>query len=174
MYKINSLKWNISRLKILCLGTSIWTLLFQFTGVHCTGIWQMCKLYKISLSQRSLCMWSSSSPPWLWGQAGLVLRVATRKCRAVEGHPWWLSSKESACQCRRFEFNPWVGKIPWRREQQPTPGFLPGESHGQRSLAGYCPRDHKESDITKQLSAYYFRMLRPSPQMGHAWYPGFW
>ena len=37
--------------------------------------------------------------------------------------------------------NPWVGKIPWRRKWQPTPVFLPGESHGQRSLAGYSPRD---------------------------------
>ena len=35
--------------------------------------------------------------------------------------------------------NPWVGKIPWRRAWQPTPVFLPGESHGQRSLAGYSP-----------------------------------
>ena len=36
-------------------------------------------------------------------------------------------------------FDPWVGKIPWRRAWQPTPVFLPGESHGQRSLAGYSP-----------------------------------
>ena len=48
--------------------------------------------------------------------------------------PWWLSDKESACQCRRLGFNPWVRKIPWRRAWQPTPVFLPGESHGQRSL----------------------------------------
>ena len=38
-------------------------------------------------------------------------------------------------QCRRPGFDPWVGKIPWRKEWQPTPVFLPGESHGQRSLA---------------------------------------
>ena len=47
--------------------------------------------------------------------------------------------KESACQCRRCErygFDPWVGKIPWRRTWQPTPVVLPGESHGQRILAG--------------------------------------
>ena len=42
----------------------------------------------------------------------------------------------------------WVGKIPWRRKGQPTPVFLPGESHGQRSLVGYGPRGHKESDTT--------------------------
>ena len=43
----------------------------------------------------------------------------------------------------------WVGKIPWRRKWQPTPVFLPGESHGQRSLAGYSPQGHKESDTTE-------------------------
>ena len=42
-------------------------------------------------------------------------------------------------QFRRPGVNPWVGTIPWRREWQPTPVFLPGESHGQRSLAGYSP-----------------------------------
>ena len=40
-------------------------------------------------------------------------------------------------ECRRPGFNPWIGKIPWRRKWQPTPLLLPGESHGQRSLAGY-------------------------------------
>ena len=52
------------------------------------------------------------------------------------GLPWWLSSKEAACQCRRPRFNPWLGKIPWRRKWQPTPVFLPGQSHGHRSLVG--------------------------------------
>ena len=60
--------------------------------------------------------------------------------------PWWLNGKESACQYRRLkrcEFNP------WRRKWQPTPVFLPGESHGWRSLAGYGPWGHKESDTTE-------------------------
>ena len=52
-------------------------------------------------------------------------------------------------QCRRHRFHPWVRQIPWRGKQQPAPGFLPGESHGQRSLAGYSPRGHKESDTTE-------------------------
>ena len=42
---------------------------------------------------------------------------------------------------RGFRFSPWIRKIPWRRKCQPTPVFLPGESHGQRSLAGYSPQD---------------------------------
>ena len=45
-------------------------------------------------------------------------------------------------------FDAWVGKIPGRREWQPTPVFLPGESYGQRSLEGYSPWGHKESDMT--------------------------
>jgi hypothetical protein len=53
------------------------------------------------------------------------------------GHPRWLRGKEPACQYRRCGFDPWVGKIPWRREWQPTPVFLPGEFHAQRNLAGY-------------------------------------
>ena len=53
---------------------------------------------------------------------------------------------------RKSGFNPWVGKIPWKREWQPTPVFLPGEFHGQRSLVGYSPRACKESDMPAQLS----------------------
>ena len=56
-----------------------------------------------------------------------------------EGLPRWLSGKESACQCWRRQFNPWVRKIPWRKKCQPTPVFLPGKSHGQRTMAGYSP-----------------------------------
>ena len=59
---------------------------------------------------------------------------------------FFLTTVSPACQwrrCKRFGFNPWVGKIPWRRKWQPTPVFLPGEFHGRRSLVGYspwCPR----------------------------------
>ena len=53
------------------------------------------------------------------------------------GFPGSSAGKESACQCRRHGFIPWVGKIPWRRKWQPTPVFLPGKSHRQRNLAGY-------------------------------------
>ena len=53
--------------------------------------------------------------------------------------PWWLSGKESSCQCRRHGFDPWIEMIAWRREWRPTPVFLPGEFHGQRSLVGYSP-----------------------------------
>ena len=54
-------------------------------------------------------------------------------------------------QCRKCGFDPWVGKIPWRRERLPTPVFLPGDSHGQRGLAGCSPRGRKESDTPERL-----------------------
>ena len=65
------------------------------------------------------------------------------KCTSYKlsrGLPRWLSGKESTYQCRWYKrgwFDPWVGKIPWRRKWQHTPVFLPGEPRGQRSLAGY-------------------------------------
>ena len=48
-------------------------------------------------------------------------------------------------------FNPWVGKISWRRKWQPIPVVLPGKSHGQRSLVGYRPWGHRELDTTEGL-----------------------
>ena len=70
------------------------------------------------------------------------------------GFLWWLllgslvaQTVKNLPECRRRRFDPWVGKIPWRRERQPTPVFLSGEFHGQRG---------KESDMTKQLSLSTF------------------
>ena len=68
------------------------------------------------------------------------------------GLPGWLRGKESPCQHRRHGFNPWVGKIPWWKAWHLTPVFLPGESHGQRSLVGYSPWGHKELDTTERLN----------------------
>ena len=67
--------------------------------------------------------------------------------------PRLCTGKESTCQRRRCRLHPWVGKIPWRRKWQPTPVFLPGKSHGQRSLMGYNLWDRRESDMTEQLWA---------------------
>ena len=71
------------------------------------------------------------------------------------GLAWWLSGKESASQCRRHRFNPWAGKIPWRRTWQPSPVFLPGKSHGQRSLMGCSPvcGAAKELDMAQPLNS---------------------
>ena len=69
----------------------------------------------------------------------------------VLGLPGGTSGKEPACQLRghkRCGFDPWVRKIPWKRAWQPTPVLLPGESHGQGSLAGYSLQGCKELDTT--------------------------
>ena len=68
------------------------------------------------------------------------------------GLPQWSSDKESACntgETNRHRSDPPVWKISWRRAWQPTPVFLPGESHGQRSLVGCIPRGQKELDMTE-------------------------
>ena len=70
------------------------------------------------------------------------------------GFPDGVSGKESARQCRRCRFEPWVGKIPWKRKWQHTPVFLPGISHGQRSLAGYSPWGCKELDKAEWLKQH--------------------
>ena len=65
-------------------------------------------------------------------------------------------------QCRRrkrHRFDPWVGKIPWRRKWQLTPVFLPGESHAQRSLVGYSPWGRTESDATKATEHTFMYLL---------------
>ena len=67
-------------------------------------------------------------------------------------------------QCRRLECNPWIGKIPWRREWLPLPVLLPGESRGQRSLAGYSPWgrkrvQHNWATNTFTFTFSYFRFI---------------
>ena len=58
----------------------------------------------------------------------------------------------NAGDIKRHACDPWVRKNPWRREWLPTPVFLPKESHGQRSLAGYSPWGREQSDPTEQLT----------------------
>ena len=60
-----------------------------------------------------------------------------------------LQSQTRLSDWKRLRFDPGVGKILWRRAWQLTPVFLPGKSHGQRSLAGYSPWGHQESDTTE-------------------------
>ena len=87
------------------------------------------------------------------------------------GLPTWYGGKESACnagdcpKCRRLGFDPWVRKILWRRKWQPTPVFLPGKSHGQRSLGGYSPRGRRvrRDWATKQQAFVYvlYQLILP-------------
>ena len=66
--------------------------------------------------------------------------------------PSGAGGEEPACQsrrCQRPRFDPWVGKVSWKRKWLPTPVFLPGEPHGQGSLEGHSPYGYKESDTTE-------------------------
>ena len=90
----------------------------------------------------------------------------------------WQLCKESTCQyrrCERHRFDPWVGKMPWRRAWQPTPVFLRGESHGQRCLVGYGPEGCKEptqlsnlacTHIERETNNQNCRTSRTSPLQG--------
>ena len=89
---------------------------------------------------------------------------------------WWLSGKESTCQCMRQGFDPWVRKIPWRRKWHPTPVFLPGKSHGQRSLVGFSPWGHQESGTVEVTARAHTQdlvegLLRCTLRIGGGW-PG--
>ena len=80
-----------------------------------------------------LILWLKPSSPVLH------LSAMERAAFRYQCFPGGASGKEPACRDKRPWFNPWVRKIPWRRKLQSTPVFLLGESHGQRSLAGYSP-----------------------------------
>ena len=78
----------------------------------------------------------------------------------------WLSGKVSACWCRRLGFDSLVRKIPWRRKWKPTPVFLPGKSQGQKSLVGYSPWGHTESDMTDRLTLKAWSTLSELMKLG--------
>ena len=79
-------------------------------------------------------------------QGGKQLDLTSQVALVVKNPP------ASAYRWKRHRFDPCVGKIPWRRQGQPTPELLPGESHGQRNLAGYSPYSRKESDTTELIA----------------------
>ena len=84
-----------------------------------------------------VCIWVVAAESWLFQLRNKWLSLYYKL-----GLPGGTSGKEPASQYRRpwrLRFDPWVGKISWRRAWQPTPVFLPGESHGQRSLEIYSP-----------------------------------
>ena len=109
--------------------------------------------------------------PWMEEPGGLQFRRSQRirhdwatstRYKGMYGLPTWCSGKEPTSQYRRHErhgFDPWVRKIPWSRIWQPTPVFLPGESHGLRSLTGYNLWGHKESDTTEHTHYVYLTKL---------------
>ena len=104
----------------------------------------------------------------------LLVRLSKQKLKSIpyaifKVSPWCLSGKETAYQCRRQRFNPCIRKIPWSWQWQPTPVFLPGKSHCQRSLTGYSPWGYKITWInllTKTITTGYevFHSLNSFPK----------
>ena len=100
-----------------------------------------------------VCFWKTFSTEQSWGprtKTNMLLDGTWWKTRFMASSltlwlPWWVRGKESACQCRRHGFDPWVGKILGRKKWQPTPVFLPGKSLGQRSLVCYIVHEVTES-----------------------------
>ena len=80
----------------------------------------------------------------------------------IKGFPGGTSGKQTACQCRRHKrcgFDSWVGKIPWRRKWQPTPIFLPGKFHGQRSLGGLQFMGFQKSQTQLSTMAFFITSI---------------
>ena len=120
----------------ICVANIYLSLSFILNLIHSTCVWRMnLKFYKVRLINTAAAM---SSPG-----AAVV--------------------KNLPCQRRRHErdrFCPWVRKISWGRKRQCTPVFLPGKSHGQRSLVGYSQWGHKELDTTEQLSTHTKHLIQ--------------
>ena len=127
--------------------------------------WNMTSASKVIVFKK-LYFLSSSPPPSLCPNSPSSLSIiAWRRNKEVEpktpavyrlprmdqGRSWWLRGEESACQCSGHGLDPGVKKSPWRRKWQPTPVFVPGKPHGQRSLVGYSLWGRKEWDTTEQL-----------------------
>ena len=87
----------------------------------------------------------------------------------MEGFPGGSVLKGTTCQCKRLGFDPWVGKMPWKRKWQPTLVFLPGKSHGKRTLAGYSPWGHRRVGHTQaQAHGTLCGKKSPRPTRLHA------
>ena len=96
-------------------------------------------------------LWLPSTSPAFPLTSPLFVVCFRQELSFFVGIPGGANGKEHACQSKRYKrhgFDPWIRKIPWRRPWQLTAGFLPGKSHGQRSLVGYSPWSRKESGVT--------------------------
>ena len=124
---------------------------FPFSRVHSQPRDQTQVSQVSRIAGRFFTSWATGKPKDTEGHSLSFRRLRLRKRRS--GFPGGASGKKKtkkqkkktkkpACQCRtwkRHGFNPWIGKIPWRRAWQHTPVFLPGEFHGQRILVCYSP-----------------------------------
>ena len=106
--------------------------------------------------QRSLV---GNSP---WGHIALDATEHTHVCTHTQTHTHThtllIQLLTRTMRCKRGRLDPKVRKIPWSRKWQPTPVFLPEKFHGQKSLVGYSPWGHKESDMSEWLSIQHTRI----------------
>ena len=165
IHKVKHISFIVGLLRALSIFTHIWVQEGRFTSLVAQTVkrlptmretWVQ-SLNREDLLEKGMATHSSILPGKSHGQRSLVgyspwsrkesdTTVTSLSLWLDCGLPRWRNGKESACQCRSLGFDPWVGKILWRRKRQPTPAFLPGKSHGQRSLAGL------KLDATWQLS----------------------
>ena len=113
-----------------------------FSALSVLDFTKIFTLYTLCIMRSFLKGASGSGTAFLLGPTDLRVNKNRSVWKLLWGFPGGANSKEPACRCskhKRCRFNPWIGKIPWRRAWQPTPVFLPGKSHGQRSLEGYSP-----------------------------------
>ena len=101
-------------------------------------------LLAVKETLKSFLQHYNSKTTILWCSAFFMVKISYPYMTA--GKTMWLSWWRIRLQCRRPGFNPWVGKIPWRRERLPTPIFWPGKLHGL-----YSPWGPKELDMTEWL-----------------------
>ena len=108
---------------------------------------QLCKLLYIFDEQCPVCTSSTSHSAFMYFTEQNYIEYSI----VQYGFPGGSEVKASACNVGDLGSIPGWGRFPWRRKWQPTPVFLPGESHGQRSLVGYSPRGCKELGMTERL-----------------------
>ena len=170
----SSWKWKCQSLNCVWLFVTLWTVACQTplwdspgknTQVGCHALLQgIFQTQGLNLHLLCLLHWQVGSLPLVPSgkpKSSCLTSISIILFRYLHLDPWGFpggtSGKESVFQCRRHKrhtFDPGVGKMPWSKKWQPTPVFMPGKFHGQRSLAGYNPRGCRESDMTEQLSVH--------------------
>ena len=125
-------------------GLWFWQLVELLISNNCHFIWHRADAEFVFVNERG------NQDGGCMGVSFMIIHQTTH----LFGLPCGCGGKEPTCQCRRCGFNPWLRNIPRRRKWQPTPVFLPEKSHGQKSLVGYSPQGHKESNMTEWLSMH--------------------